>query len=69
MAKLKASPHFILNTLFPGKDDLRLAGVSYDAERDLIVFDIEGRDVPDCEEVVAIITERVRTIEFKPLDV
>ena len=65
MAVLKVDPAYLLMLLFPGAPFVHLAGVRLD-ERGHLYLTIEGEAVPDCDEVIAIIT-KTETVRFEAL--
>lgn len=67
MAHLLVDPELLVHALFPDKVGLvEIKGCSWDPERGLVRLQIEGIDVPQAEEVVAIFTQERRTTRFEP---
>jgi hypothetical protein len=75
MAKLKVSAEFLANVLF-GQTDKRSAiaitGAAHDLDPNMghvIILDVIGKDVPQCEKVEAIFSVRSpMTVEFKAVN-
>jgi hypothetical protein len=52
MAKIRVTPEFLAEALFPGAT-VTIAGAGFDAARQLVVLDVDGPSVPEAEEITA----------------
>lgn len=69
MAKLKVSATLLEELLFETRTsfiDARIIGAKYIPESELVEFEVVGSDVPDCDEVDAIVHHQpeVKTVKF-----
>jgi hypothetical protein len=65
MAILRVDPQLLMARLLPGAQGAVLTDIRLD-ENSQLFLTIEGPGVPDCKEVIAIITARQEAVEFKP---
>jgi hypothetical protein len=76
MARIKITPEFISDQVFGGTQaPVEIRGTTFDPIMRVLVLDIAGPDVPECDEVRAEVTlqqnragERLHTVVFKPID-
>jgi len=75
LAKLKVAPKIIEDMLFGySENPVYVTGIEYDKERDVFVFELDGKDIPKCEEVMAEISvqqnraqQRFITMKFEKI--
>jgi len=70
MAKLRVTPELLVEALFGDtcpSPSVHIRGATFDAVRQVVIFDIDGPDVPSAEYVDAIFTVQRKTVKFKPV--
>jgi hypothetical protein len=67
MARVRIAVPYLLEALFPGVTPLAdVRGVSFDADRRLVLLDMEGPDLPPGDvECTAIVTVRQESYRFE----
>jgi hypothetical protein len=69
MAKLRLSHEYLVECIFHGlHHDVEVNGIEYNKNTGIITIDINSPNVPDCEEVVAIVTKQDLSIKFHNID-
>lgn len=74
MAKIRIVPEILSDRLFGGSEyPVKIMAARFDPFTEVVELMIEGPDIPDADEVRAIITvtqnrvgERIHTIKFEP---
>ena len=70
MARLRVSSVLLDDLLFPNREANIVGVAEVEPGCWSITFEIEGGDVPDCDEVLAVITEhRPVTVAFEPVKI
>ena len=69
MAKLEVSSDLLINSLFNGAaDGLRINGAVFDIQRGILILDVGGPKIPECEHVCAEISVERYHVNFKELN-
>ena len=66
MAKLRISPELLVEAVFAGAK-IEICGASFDSQRQLLLLDITGPEVPDAAEVEAICSVERFSVKFRPI--
>jgi hypothetical protein len=68
MSKLAVSPDLLVQQLFEcTQPDLRIVGASFDAQRQVVLLDVEGPGVPEADEIIAVCHRQPPLrVEFQP---
>jgi hypothetical protein len=66
MAKLALSTELLRGLLFSGADgDVEIIGAGFDTAAGCIILELLGSAVPDCEQVICIVTKERLKIHFE----
>jgi hypothetical protein len=68
MAKLKIAPIIVEDSLFGSSENpVFINKISYDENNDYYIFDVSGKDIPECEEIMCEVSVEVNRINTQRL--